>query len=215
MQLSTVAIQCLNWMIKMDLDSVQASISNICDALFDILHKYSAVGLSKGDNFDLVMVAFKCMSVIVRDVKYFTINIHQIKLLILYAEQDLYESDKQATAFVLLKAIIHRKMIAPEMHSVMEKVAKMSVTSELEHVRLQSRSVFYSYLMGYPLGKHLDKHINFYLGQLSYEVQSGRLSALEMIHTIITGFPLVSIILYLTFFWLNKNMGVIKFKLNI
>lgn len=180
----------------MDLASTQASISDICDAMFGILHKYAAVGLSKGDNFDLVMVTFKCMSVIVRDVKHFTISVEQLKLLILYAEQDLYESDKQATAFTLLKAIIHRKMIAPEMHPTMEKVAMLSVTSELEHVRLQSRSVFYSYLMGYPLGKHLDKYISFYLTHLSYEMQPGRLSALEMIHTIVTGFPLVSIVLY-------------------
>ncbi|EFN80082.1 Small subunit processome component 20-like protein [Harpegnathos saltator] len=193
-KLSTVAIQCLNWMLKMNMASIQTSISNICDAMFGILHKYSAVGLGRGDNFDLVMATFKCMSVVVRDVKHFTIDIDQLKLLILYAEQDLYESDKQATAFTLLKAIIHRKMIAPEMHPVMEQVAMLSVTSELEHVRLQSRSVFYSYLMAYPLGQHLDKHISFYLNQLSYEMRPGRLSALEMIHTIITSFPLKTLI---------------------
>lgn len=183
----------------MDLTSIQASISKICDSMFDVLHKYAAVGLSKGDNFDLVMVTFKCMSVIVRDVKHFTITVEQLRLLIIYAEQDLYESDRQATAFTLLKAVIHRKMIAPEMHPVMEKVAMLSITSESEHVRLQSRSVFYSYLMGYPLGKHLDKHISYYLTQLSYEMQPGRLSALEMIHTIITGFPLVRISFYIFF----------------
>ncbi|KAG5310535.1 UTP20 protein, partial [Acromyrmex insinuator] len=189
-KLCTVALQCLNWMLKMDLESMHASISDICDSMFIILHKYAAAGLSKGDNFDLVMATFKCMSVVIRDVKYFSINADQLKILILYAEQDLHDSDKHATAFTLLKAIIHRKMIIPEMHTVMEKVAMLSITSELEHVKLQSRSVFYSYLMGYPLGKHLDKHIYFYLTQLSYEMQPGRLSALEMIHTIVTGFPL-------------------------
>ncbi|XP_012535697.1 small subunit processome component 20 homolog [Monomorium pharaonis] len=189
-KLCTVTLQCLNWMLKMDLDSMHSSISDICSSMFNILHKYAAAGLSKGDNFDLVMATFKCMSVIVRDVKYFSIDADQLKILILYAEQDLHDSDKYATAFTLLKAIIHRKMIIPEMYTVMEKVAMLSITSELEHVKLQSRSVFYSYLMGYPLGKHLDKHIYFYLTQLSYEMQPGRLSALEMIHTIVTGFPL-------------------------
>ncbi|KYM75651.1 Small subunit processome component 20 like protein [Atta colombica] len=189
-KLCTVALQCLNWMLKMDLESMHASISDICDSMFVILHKYAAAGLNKGDNFDLVMATFKCMSVVVRDVKYFSINADQLKILILYAEQDLHDSDKHATAFTLLKAIIHRKMIVPEMYTVMEKVAMLSITSELEHVKLQSRSVFYSYLMSYPLGKHLDKHIYFYLTQLNYEMQPGRLSALEMIHTIVTGFPL-------------------------
>lgn len=194
-----MALQCLNWILKMDLTSIHTLISDICAAMFTILHQYSAAGLSKGDNFDLVMATFKCISVIIRDVKYFNISTDQLKILILYAEQDLYDNDKQSIAFSLLKVIINRKMIIPEMHSVMEKVSILSITSELEHVRLQSRSVFYSYLMGYPLGKHLDKHISFYLVQLNYEMLSGRLSALEMMHTIITGFPLVSIIVY-TFF---------------
>ncbi|KAL6263531.1 hypothetical protein P5V15_006320 [Pogonomyrmex californicus] len=193
-KLCTIALQCLNWMLKMDLDSMRTSISDICTTMFGILHKYAAAGLSKGDNFDLVMTTFKCMSVLVRDVKHFSINAEQLKILILYAEQDLHDSDKHATAFTLLKAIIHRKMIIPEMHAVMEKVAMLSITSDLEHIKLQSRSVFYSYLMSYPLGKHLDKHIYFYLTQLSYEMQPGRLSALEMIHSIVTGFPLKTLI---------------------
>lgn len=193
-KLCTVALQCLNWLLKMDLNSTRESISGICTTMFDILHKYAAAGLSKGDNFDLVMATFKCMSVIVRDVKYFSIDADQLKILVLYAEQDLHDSDKHATAFTLLKAIIHRKMIIPEMHTVMEKVAKLSITTELEHIRLQSRSLFYSYLMEYPLGKHLDKHIYFYLKQLSYDLQPGRLSALEMIYTIVTGFPLKTLI---------------------
>ncbi|KYN05358.1 Small subunit processome component 20 like protein [Cyphomyrmex costatus] len=193
-KLCTVALQCLNWMLKMDLASMHVSISSICDSMFVILHKYAVTGLSKGDNFDLVMATFKCMSVVIRDVKYFSIDTDQLKILILYAEQDLHDSDKYATAFTLLKAIIHRKMIVPEMYAVMEKVAILSITSELEHVKLQSRSVFYSYLMGYPLGKHLNKHIYFYLTQLSYETQSGRLSALEMVYTIVTGFPLKTLI---------------------
>lgn len=110
----------------------------------------------------------------------------------IYAEQDLHDSDKQATAFGLLRAIIKRKLVIPEMHSVMEKVATLSVTSELETVRKQARSVFYSYLVDYPIGKKLAKHISFYTTQLSYELQPGRLSVLEMIYSIVTGFPLVS-----------------------
>lgn len=176
----------------MDLSSVQDTISDISSSIFSILHKYAAAGLSKGDNFDLVVAGFKCMSVIVRDVKQYTIAMDQLKALVMYAEQDMHDSDKQATAFNLLKAIIARKMFFPEMYLVMDKVAALSITSELEHVRQQARSVFYKYLMEYPLGKHLQKHVLFYLTQLAYEMQPGRLSALEMLHSMITGFPLVN-----------------------
>lgn len=208
-QLSALALQCLNWLLKLDLSSVQETISDICASIFSILHKYAAAGLSKGDNFDLVMAGFKSMSVIVRDVKHYTITIEQLKVLMMYAEQDIHDSDKQATAFGLLKAIIARKMMFKEMYLVMEKVAALSITSELEHVRVQSRSVFYSYLMEYPLGKHLNKHIMFYLTQLAYEMQPGRLSALEMLHSIVTGFPLASIIAPLSPYVKVENNGLI------
>ncbi|XP_076286265.1 small subunit processome component 20 homolog [Lasioglossum baleicum] len=194
-KLSTLALQCLNWLLKMNLSSIQESISEICTSIFNILHKYAAAGLSKGDNFDLVMAGFKCMSVIVRDVKHYTITTDQLKALIMYAEQDIHDNDKHATAFGLLKAIIARKMNFPEIYIVMEKVATLSITSELEHVRQQSRSVLYSYIMEYPLGKHLNKHIAFYLTQLNYEMQPGRLSALEMLHSIVTGFPVRTLVL--------------------
>ncbi|CAK9797535.1 Small subunit processome component 20 homolog [Anthophora quadrimaculata] len=193
-KLSTLSLQCLSWLLKMDLSLVRETISDICESIFNILHKYAAAGLSKGDNFDLVMAGFKCMSVIIRDVKHYTISTDQLKALIMYAEQDMHDTDRQATAFGLLKTIIARKMVLPEMYIVMEKVAALSITSELEHVRVQSRSVFYSYLMEYPLGKHVNKHVAFYLTQLSYEMQPGRLSALEMLHSIITGFPLKTLI---------------------
>lgn len=111
----------------------------------------------------------------------------------LYAEQDLYDHDRQATAFGLLKAIISSKLDIKEIHDIMEKVAELSITSELPHVRLQCRIVFHQFLMDYPLGKKLDRHIAFYLAQLRYHMEFGRQSALEMIQSFINSFPYVSI----------------------
>lgn len=189
-KICTLSLQCLNWILKMDLPAVHELISEICASIFKILHKYAVADLSKGDNYDLVMSAFKCASVIVRDVKYFTINEDQLKLLILYVEQDLHDSEKQATAYGLLRAIISRKMVVPEMHEVMKKVSTLIVTSELDHVKQQSRQIFYSYLVDYPLGKKIQEHLEFFVTQLSFEMQPGRMSVLEMLHNIVKGFPL-------------------------
>lgn len=78
--MSTLALQCLSWILKIDLPSVRSCISEICDSMFAILHKYAAPGLSKGDNYDLVMATFKTMSVLVRDVKYFIVTTEQLKV---------------------------------------------------------------------------------------------------------------------------------------
>jgi U3 small nucleolar RNA-associated protein 20 len=43
----------------MDLPALRENIENITASVFKLLHKYAAAGLSKGDNFDLVVAAFK------------------------------------------------------------------------------------------------------------------------------------------------------------
>ncbi|XP_050316163.1 small subunit processome component 20 homolog [Anthonomus grandis grandis] len=189
-KLCALTLQCLQWILKYDLPSLKASIKSIVKDMFGILHKYAAAGLSKGDNFDLVVAAFKAMAVLVRDVQYYTVNTNQLKVLLMYVEQDMHDHDRQATAFNLLKAIISRKLIVPEIHDVMGKVAELSITSELNHVRTQARSVFHQFIMEYPLGNSLDKHLSFYISQMSFDMQYGRESAIEMIQALINSFPL-------------------------
>lgn len=40
---------------------MKENIVEIVESMFEILHKYAAAGLSKGDNFELVMAAFKVL----------------------------------------------------------------------------------------------------------------------------------------------------------
>ncbi|XP_068083874.1 small subunit processome component 20 homolog [Anabrus simplex] len=189
-KLTTIALNCLAWVLKMDLPSSKEHIEDITKALFLLLHKYAAAGLGKGDNFELVVAAFKVVTVLVRDVQFHTISPDQLKALLLYAEQDMHDHSRQASAFSLLKAVMARKLIVPEMHDVMNKVATLSITSDLPHVRTQARQVFHQFLMDYPLGAKLEQHITFYISQLSYELKPGRESALEMMFLIISTFPL-------------------------
>jgi U3 small nucleolar RNA-associated protein 20 len=43
----------------MDLPALRENIQNVVTLVFKLLHKYAAAGLSKGDNFDVVVAAFK------------------------------------------------------------------------------------------------------------------------------------------------------------
>lgn len=45
--------------MKYNLPSVKGNVEEISEAIFDILHKYAAATLSKGENYDLVVAAFK------------------------------------------------------------------------------------------------------------------------------------------------------------
>ncbi|KAK4873532.1 hypothetical protein RN001_015561 [Aquatica leii] len=195
-KLITLTMQCLSRILLYDLPSLRDEIAFITNALFDILHKYAVSGLGKGDNFDLVLATFKTMAVIVRDVKYYKIANDQLKMLLLYVEQDLHSYERQAIAFTLLKAIIFRKLTVSEIHAVMRKVAELSIMSELSHVRVQARSVFHQFIMNYPLKNKIENHVAFYISQINYDLQFGRESAIEMIHTFINSFPIEALLKY-------------------
>ncbi|KAJ9589485.1 hypothetical protein L9F63_017302 [Diploptera punctata] len=163
-KLTTIALKCMSWILKMDLPSLKENIRNISISLFKLLHKYASAGLSKGDNFDLVVAAFKVVAVVVRDVEYYTVDEDQMKALLLYAEQDMHDFNRQATAFALLKAVISRKLAT-------------------------STTGFSSFPYGLSSGQEIRTAYRIYVSQLDYKVQSGRESALEMILSIIKSFP--------------------------
>ncbi|XP_073974567.1 small subunit processome component 20 homolog isoform X2 [Rhodnius prolixus] len=190
-KVSILAIQCLCWVLKMDLPSVRLKIKEITVDLFSVLHKYACAGLSnKGDNYDLVMITFKAVAVIVRDVKHFQLEPDQIRALLLYCEQDLDDYSRQVTAFSLLKAIIKKKIDAPELLDVMKKVGDLSISSNQDSIRLQARQVMLHFLMEYSLGNRVEYFVSFYLSQLNYSHETGRASSLEMLRNITNAFPI-------------------------
>ena len=98
--------------------------------------------------------------------------------------------------FTHLQAILSRKLIIPEIHDVMKKVRQLSVTSEVSAVRLQCRQVILKFLLDYPLGKKLKNHLEFFVNQIAYPMESGRESSLEMLATIFSAFPQVWITIW-------------------
>jgi U3 small nucleolar RNA-associated protein 20 len=101
----------------------------------------------------------------------------------------LTANDKDTISFVLLKAIIDRKLIVPEIAEIMRKIAEISITSDIEERRNAIRPIILTYLMEYPLGKKIDSLLKFFIAQLNYEEINGRESAVAMMCLIFKGFP--------------------------
>ena len=55
--------------------------------------------------------------------------------------------------------------------------------------------------MDYPVGETLRKHLEFYIRQLEYKMESGRQSALEMLVTLFNVFPVNVLVSYSGFFF--------------
>ncbi|PZC82298.1 hypothetical protein B5X24_HaOG210854 [Helicoverpa armigera] len=187
-KVTTVAMKCIAtlWTIRVSTPTLEEMIQDIVKTIFLTLHKYATFEISKqNDNFHLVRTAFKAVTVLVRNVKYYKLEADQLKTLLLYAEEDCQNDEKQSNSFSLLKAILEARLVSNELHEVMEKVSKICILSESARSREEARVIFVNYLTHYSPGKRLEKYIDFFVSQLNYELQHGRESSLKFLEMII------------------------------
>ncbi|CAK6949748.1 small subunit processome component 20 homolog [Scomber scombrus] len=188
-KVTTEALVAFTWMLKFPLPAVEQNADQLTKQLFLLLKDYSKAGAARGENYQLVQNCFKAITILVKNVKSNKISETQLQVLLGYAEEDIYDQSRQATAFGLLKAILSRKLIVPEMEQLMKKVAKLSVDGSNAMIRIHCRQIYLKYLLDYPLGKKLRGHLDFIMAQLAYEHDTGRESVLEMLAFIFQTFP--------------------------
>lgn len=195
-RVTTFALKCISTMISKQMTSkrLNEAISSIVEKLFNILHKYVAANTDMlNENFLLVQSAFKTVVNILRYVpsEAFVLTEDQLKTVLFYVEQylNVNETVKQTISFSLLKVIISRRLVTRELNNVIMQVGRLAIQSESEVARAESKGIIVNYLMDYPLGKKVDGFTEFFISNLNYELQSGRESAITILHSIVKRFP--------------------------
>uniref|UniRef100_A0A4W4DWA7 UTP20 small subunit processome component n=1 Tax=Electrophorus electricus TaxID=8005 RepID=A0A4W4DWA7_ELEEL len=206
----TEALQAFIWVLKFPLPAVGHNAEQLTKQLFVLLKDFAKAGAGRGENFQLVQNCFKAIAVLVKSVMIHRISDTQLQVLLGYAEEDIYDDSRQATAFGLLRAILSRKLVVPEMEEVLKKVAKLSINGGNEQVRVRCRQIYLKYLMDYPLGKKLRSHFDFIVAQLSYEYDTGRQSALEMMAFIFQTFPQPLLLEHCGLFFVPLSLAMVN-----
>ncbi|XP_071533546.1 small subunit processome component 20 homolog [Panulirus ornatus] len=189
-EVSVQALKCINWLIKFPLPSLREQLKIICGQMFVILNKFSSSELVKGKVHDLVQLSFKTLASIIKTVKFYMLTEEEVIVLLQYVKGSLEDNSQQQTAFIVLQAIIARKIDAFEVHELMEHVQEMSITSSRQYALQQARITYYTYLITYPMKpKKITSKILYFIGNVSYALEEGRVSATTMINEIVTNFP--------------------------
>ncbi|KAF9258369.1 hypothetical protein L218DRAFT_1080452 [Marasmius fiardii PR-910] len=179
----TSGLRAVAGLIKCPLDSLERSLPVFIRQILEIIKRLG------NTESDVAQNALKTLAVILRDGPAVTVKEKDLAFLLELIGPDLEEPSRQGSVFQMLRAIISRKFVVPEIYDLMDRVSEIMVTSQSPQVQELCRSVLLQFLLDYPQGKgRLRNQMTFLAKNLSYVHESGRKSVLELLSAIVTKF---------------------------
>ncbi|KAH7099278.1 armadillo-type protein [Auriculariales sp. MPI-PUGE-AT-0066] len=178
-----VALKAAAAITKCPLKNVDRSLSVLLRQILDVIKQTGST------DSEVTQTALKTLAMVLRDKPASQVKEKDLTYLLELVGPDLEEHERQASVFAILRAIISRKFIVPEIYDIMDRVAVVMVTSQSPQVQELCRGVLLQFFLDYPQGKgRLQKQMNFLAKNLSYVYESGRKSAMELLRVILTKF---------------------------
>lgn len=103
-----------------------------------------------------------------------------MKTLIKIISENLDKFAVQSNALQVLKAIIKKRIVCPEIYDIVEeRIQEMMINNNLIYIRNTCSDIFIQFLLDYPMeNSRVEQHISFILKNLSYGQPAGRISVL-------------------------------------
>jgi U3 small nucleolar RNA-associated protein 20 len=158
---------------------------------------------------EVVQVALKSLASILREGGTVEVKEKDLVYLLELLSPDLEDPSRQGAVFTMLRAIVARKFVVPEIYDIMDKVSEILVTSQSPQVQELCRGVFLQFLLDYPQGKgRLRNQMTFFAKNLSYVYESGRKSIMELLSAIISKFQVALVLEYADLLFVALVMAV-------
>ncbi|CAE6436707.1 unnamed protein product [Rhizoctonia solani] len=179
----TLGLKAAASMIKCPLRSVDKSLPIFVKQTLEIIRS------SGGTESEVAQTALKSLAIMIRDCPAAKLQESDLTFLLEVITPDLEEPERQAAVFSLLRAIIARKFVVPEMYDLMGKVGEILVTNQSSQVQELARSVLLQFLLDYPQGKgRLRTQLHALARNLDYVFDSGRKSVMEFLAAVFSKF---------------------------
>ena len=137
----------------------------------------------------VAQAALRALAVVLREGRGPAPSERQLAELLRLVATELDAPDAQASVFALLRAVVARAFVVPEVYDVMDRVAELLVTSHDSQVREVCRALYLQFLLDYPQGKgRLTNQIQFLAKNVAFELEGGRRSVLELLGAVVTKF---------------------------
>lgn len=186
MQVVVAGLKAAASIVKSPLKSIDKSLPVFIRQTIEIIRQ------SGSTESESVQAAFKSLAAILRDHPGAQVKEKDLVYLLELLAPDLEEPNRQATVFTMLRAIIARRFVVPEIYDLMDKVAEIMVTNQSPQVQELSRGAMLQFLLDYPQGKgRLKNQMTFLVKNLSYVYESGRKSVMDLLGAMIAKFETV------------------------
>ncbi|XP_063698381.1 small subunit processome component 20 homolog [Culicoides brevitarsis] len=183
------ALKCMTciWKFQYKSETLLQTEPSIVKNIFEIVRKFvDQTIVRKDENLQLIKSAFKALIVFIKNVRPGVFVPTQIELMLSYVQNEMENPNENAMAFALLRAIIEKKLQSKTIAIVAKKVAELSIYSEYEWVRNESKLIIQAHIKNYPSKLNEDFYIKHYIKHQRNELKYLQPSAPIMMKSIVT-----------------------------
>jgi U3 small nucleolar RNA-associated protein 20 len=182
-----LATRCLAQLSTMRLGAFDASTGALARRIMALLRECPRPG------DPLAQDCMKLLNNLLKRHGNFTPTEAQFRFLVTFCFGDL-EADQgeahRSTTFALMRAVLARRPLLPEVYDVMKTVSSLVVRAGAAETRALCSQALVQFLLDYPLGeRRLRQHIDLIAANLEYVYASGRQSALRCVRDLSVRFP--------------------------